>query len=81
MSAEAEDVEKQPLLAEEKQAEEDEMQEVDDSMSYDARKLITFDVLRAATGTIWVKGSLWKMMGMLLLVSLVTAVGVFVLVG
>ncbi|CAE7762051.1 unnamed protein product [Symbiodinium sp. CCMP2592] len=81
MSAEAEDVEKQPLLAEEKQAEEDEIQEVDDSMSYDARKLITFDVLRAATGTIWVKGSLWKMMGMLLLVSLVTAVGVFVLVG
>ncbi|CAE7230515.1 unnamed protein product [Symbiodinium sp. CCMP2456] len=82
MSAEAEDVEKQPLLAEEKQAKEDEIQEeVDDSMSYDARKLITFDVLRAATGTIWVKGSLWKMMGMLLLVSVVTAVGVFVLVG
>ncbi|CAE7209070.1 unnamed protein product [Symbiodinium sp. KB8] len=82
MSADAEDVEKQPLLAEEKQAKEDEIQEeVDDSMSYDARKLITFDVLRAATGTIWVKGSLWKMMGMLLLVSVVTAVGVFVLVG
>jgi hypothetical protein len=26
-----------------------------DSMSYDARKLITFEVFRATTGTIWVK--------------------------
>lgn len=28
-----------------------------DSMSYDARKLITFEVFRASTGTIWVKAT------------------------
>ncbi|CAE7334550.1 unnamed protein product [Symbiodinium natans] len=77
----ADDIERQPLLAEEKQVDEAEVQEeLDDAMSYDARKLITFDVLRAATGTIWVKGSLWKMMGMLFAISLVTAMVVIALV-
>ena len=33
-------------------------QDPNDSMSYDARKLITFEVLRAASGTIWVKARL-----------------------
>eukprot|EP00913_Durusdinium_trenchii_P020737 g19477.t1 len=45
-------------------------------MSYDARKLITFEVFRATTGTIWVKGSLWRSMGLLLVLALLTALGV-----
>eukprot|EP00933_Yihiella_yeosuensis_P074905 TRINITY_DN83_c2_g3_i2.p1 TRINITY_DN83_c2_g3~~TRINITY_DN83_c2_g3_i2.p1 ORF type:complete len:403 (+),score=82.75 TRINITY_DN83_c2_g3_i2:123-1331(+) len=59
------DPEKQPLLAED---------EDDDSMSYDARKLVTFDVFLNLSGTVWSKASLWKQMGMLILCSLTTAV-------
>mmetsp|Transcript_84713 Transcript_84713/g.203092 ORF Transcript_84713/g.203092 Transcript_84713/m.203092 type:complete len:402 (-) Transcript_84713:48-1253(-) len=73
------DVEKQPLLAKKAEEEED-AEDPNDSMSYDARKLITFEVLRAASGTIWVKASLWRMMGLLLAISLATALVVFLLV-
>jgi len=70
-----EDIEKQPLLEKSKVEETAEDDEAD-SMSYDARKLITFEVFRATTGTIWVKGSLWRSMGLLLVLALLTALGV-----
>lgn len=79
MGERGEDIEKQPLLekSDSKAApEEDE----GDSMSYDARKLITFEVFRATTGTIWVKASLWRSMGLLLLLALATATGSALLV-
>lgn len=67
-----EDPEKQPLLADEADKMEEEealMEEPDDSMSYDARKLLTFDVLTSLSGTVWTKASLWKMMAFLMGVS------------
>lgn len=65
------DIEKQPLL--EKSDKQEEAEDEGDSMSYDARKLITFEVFRATTGTIWVKGTLWRSMALLLLLALLTA--------
>eukprot|EP00933_Yihiella_yeosuensis_P074904 TRINITY_DN83_c2_g3_i1.p1 TRINITY_DN83_c2_g3~~TRINITY_DN83_c2_g3_i1.p1 ORF type:complete len:418 (+),score=100.65 TRINITY_DN83_c2_g3_i1:147-1400(+) len=59
------DPENQPLLDETEE-------EDDDSMSYDARKLVTFDVFFNLSGTVWTKYSLWKQMGMLVLCSLTT---------
>jgi len=77
MTSIIEDLEKQPLLADEADAkmEEEEalMEEPDDSMSYDARKLLTFDVLTSLSGTVWTKASLWKMMGFLMCVSATVA--------
>jgi len=75
-----EDIEKQPLLEKVDEKVKEEEEDEGDSMSYDARKLITFEVFRASTGTIWVKSSLWRSMGLLLLLALSTAVGCGVLV-
>ena len=44
-----------------------------DSMSYDARTLVTFKVFSNLAGTVWTKASLWKMMGTLLLIALTVA--------
>eukprot|EP00440_Ansanella_granifera_P041076 gb/GFBE01044542.1/.p1 GENE.gb/GFBE01044542.1/~~gb/GFBE01044542.1/.p1 ORF type:complete len:150 (+),score=60.73 gb/GFBE01044542.1/:1-450(+) len=71
------DEEKKPLLADEEGKagdEEQELQEPDDSMSYDARKLVSFDVFKDLSGTVWTKSSLWKMMGMLVLISLTVSI-------
>eukprot|EP00933_Yihiella_yeosuensis_P071126 TRINITY_DN79325_c0_g1_i1.p1 TRINITY_DN79325_c0_g1~~TRINITY_DN79325_c0_g1_i1.p1 ORF type:complete len:422 (-),score=102.62 TRINITY_DN79325_c0_g1_i1:125-1390(-) len=65
------DLETQPLLKEEAPIDEDE-----DDMSYDARKLVTFQVLSELKGTVWTKATLWKQMGLLLCVSLVTSIWV-----
>jgi len=79
--AAAQDSEKTPLLAEEGKAGESDgegskLEEPDDSMSYDARKLVTFEVCKDFTGTVWAKRSLWNMMGMLITVAIVTSVAV-----
>eukprot|EP00933_Yihiella_yeosuensis_P060401 TRINITY_DN6309_c0_g1_i1.p1 TRINITY_DN6309_c0_g1~~TRINITY_DN6309_c0_g1_i1.p1 ORF type:complete len:411 (+),score=94.14 TRINITY_DN6309_c0_g1_i1:54-1286(+) len=76
MAKEAADLETQPLLAEEKNV----LQEPDDSMSYDARKLVTFSVLWEVKGTVWKKATLWKQMLYLALISLFTSVIVVVCV-
>jgi len=82
MTSVVEDPEKQPLLCKESGAEaedveegetENALEEPDDSMSYDARKLLTFDVLTSLSGTVWTKASLWKMMGFLICVSSLVA--------
>eukprot|EP00930_Biecheleria_cincta_P042358 TRINITY_DN2913_c0_g1_i1.p1 TRINITY_DN2913_c0_g1~~TRINITY_DN2913_c0_g1_i1.p1 ORF type:complete len:416 (-),score=95.38 TRINITY_DN2913_c0_g1_i1:47-1294(-) len=82
MTSVVEDLEKQPLLSKESEADSEEveeelsenaLEEPDDSMSYDARKLLTFDVLTALSGTVWTKASLWKMMGFLICVSMLVA--------
>eukprot|EP00933_Yihiella_yeosuensis_P042276 TRINITY_DN3682_c0_g1_i1.p1 TRINITY_DN3682_c0_g1~~TRINITY_DN3682_c0_g1_i1.p1 ORF type:complete len:400 (-),score=86.19 TRINITY_DN3682_c0_g1_i1:251-1450(-) len=65
------DVEKQPLL----------QKEEDNSMSYDARKLVTFDVFTNLGGTVWKKRSLWSHMGMLGVTSIMTCVLACILVG
>mmetsp|Transcript_47692 Transcript_47692/g.111674 ORF Transcript_47692/g.111674 Transcript_47692/m.111674 type:complete len:412 (+) Transcript_47692:60-1295(+) len=71
MATEAPDPEKVPLLSEETKVEETE--EAFDSMSYDARQLVTFSVFRNFSGTVWTKPSLWKMMGILLMIAFATA--------
>ena len=50
-----------------------ETEEAFDSMSYDARQLVTFSVFRNFSGTVWTKPSLWKMMGILLMIAFATA--------
>lgn len=42
-------------------------------MSYDSRNLLTFKVWQNLAGTVWTKSSLWKMMGILLLIALSVA--------
>lgn len=75
--------EKMPLLAEEgkvKETEETKASGDEDSMSYDSRNLLTFKVWQNLAGTVWTKSSLWKMMGILLLIALSVATCVAVLV-
>lgn len=89
MTSVVEDPEKQPLLSKESGAgeanieegqNENALEEPDDSMSYDARKLLSFDVLSSLGGTVWTKGSLWKTMGILICISSLTACTVAVVV-
>ena len=47
-------------------------------MSYDARQLVTFSVFQNFGGTVWTKPSLWKMMGILLMISMSVSVVVVV---
>lgn len=82
MAATQEQLEKQPLLAEEgkvgAEAEKDDegqkLEEPDDSISYDARKLVTFEICRDFSGTVWAKASLWKMMGFLFALSILVSI-------
>eukprot|EP00933_Yihiella_yeosuensis_P066278 TRINITY_DN7047_c0_g3_i1.p1 TRINITY_DN7047_c0_g3~~TRINITY_DN7047_c0_g3_i1.p1 ORF type:complete len:424 (-),score=106.23 TRINITY_DN7047_c0_g3_i1:129-1400(-) len=75
-----EDPEQQPLLQDRRCRSETEQMlvEPDDSMTYDARKLVTFEVLSEIRGTVWTKGTLWKQMALLVTVSLFTSVWVVV---
>lgn len=75
MAAE-QNAENTPLLAEEGKAGETDgkLQEPNDSVSYDARKLVTFDVCSDLAGTVWTKGSLWSMMGILVSIAIMTSV-------
>mmetsp|Transcript_41238 Transcript_41238/g.68239 ORF Transcript_41238/g.68239 Transcript_41238/m.68239 type:complete len:412 (-) Transcript_41238:50-1285(-) len=72
--------EKMPLLAEEGKAQESKADADEDAMSYDSRNLLTFKVWQNLAGTVWTKSSLWKMMGILLLIALSVAASVAVLV-
>jgi len=78
MAPTQEQLEKQPLLAEEgKAVAEDQVQELeepDDSMSYDARKLVSFEICRDFSGTVWAKASLWRTMGVLLAFSILVSI-------
>lgn len=82
MAPTQEQLEKQPLLAEEGKAgaeaeKEDQgpkIEEPDDSMSYDARKLLSFEICRDFSGTVWAKASLWKVMGILLAISIFVSI-------
>eukprot|EP00439_Symbiodinium_sp_Y106_P050032 s5572_g6.t1 len=67
--------EETPLLARKPDAEEN-----FDSMNYDARKLVTFEVFWNFSGTVWMKSSLWKMMGILLMIALCIASSVALMV-
>eukprot|EP00933_Yihiella_yeosuensis_P066275 TRINITY_DN7047_c0_g1_i1.p1 TRINITY_DN7047_c0_g1~~TRINITY_DN7047_c0_g1_i1.p1 ORF type:complete len:420 (-),score=94.60 TRINITY_DN7047_c0_g1_i1:196-1455(-) len=67
-----EDAEAQPLLSEKE--DEQLLAEPDDSMNYDARKLVTFAVLLELGGTVWTKKTLWKQMLLLVTVSLLVSV-------
>jgi len=67
------DIEQQPLITKEEEEEQGEP----DPMSYDARKLVTFEVLWGFAGTVWLKGSLWTSMAKYVAVSMVVALFVF----
>eukprot|EP00437_Effrenium_voratum_P060635 CAMPEP_0181488152 /NCGR_PEP_ID=MMETSP1110-20121109/48230_1 /TAXON_ID=174948 /ORGANISM="Symbiodinium sp., Strain CCMP421" /LENGTH=405 /DNA_ID=CAMNT_0023614767 /DNA_START=64 /DNA_END=1277 /DNA_ORIENTATION=- len=75
--AETED-ERKPLLEEGKQEKQDD--EAFDSMNYDARKLVTFSVFLNFAGTVWLKPSLWKMMGVLMCIAASVSLSVALLV-
>eukprot|EP00933_Yihiella_yeosuensis_P006130 TRINITY_DN110784_c0_g1_i1.p1 TRINITY_DN110784_c0_g1~~TRINITY_DN110784_c0_g1_i1.p1 ORF type:complete len:419 (+),score=88.21 TRINITY_DN110784_c0_g1_i1:88-1344(+) len=75
MTKQAEDLETAPLLG--KQTSEDVTLEAPaDEMSYDARKLVTFSVLIELSGTVWKKTTLWKQMGVLMLISILSSFAV-----
>lgn len=82
MASTQEQLEKQPLLAEEGTAgveadgyaEGPMLDECVNFMSYDARKLVTFRVWIDFRGTVWAKASLWKMMGFLITVSVLVSI-------
>eukprot|EP00933_Yihiella_yeosuensis_P074798 TRINITY_DN83847_c0_g1_i1.p1 TRINITY_DN83847_c0_g1~~TRINITY_DN83847_c0_g1_i1.p1 ORF type:complete len:398 (+),score=69.29 TRINITY_DN83847_c0_g1_i1:166-1359(+) len=43
------------------------------SMTYDARRLVTFEVFTQLAGTVWKKPTLWKRLGSYVVISLITA--------